>query len=328
MRWLLDRRLLFFGGKGGVGKTTCSSAFALAASRSGRHVLLVSTDPAHSTSDIFEQPLGSDARVIEPGLSAIEIDPARESARYVGRIKRDLEQMFTPEVVRQATRQIDLAASSPGLADVALFDRIVDLIVERDPRYDLIVFDTAPTGHTVQLLRLPDVMQTWIRALIKHRRALLEIDRAVDDSTRVSGSQPDPVLAALERRQERLKVLRACLFDRGTAFVLVTVPERLAIEETVRADSQLRDTGLDIAGLIINRVLPAGLEGAFFRSRQAQEGRHLDEIDRRFGGLPRTIVRLLPSDVSGLDALALISRQLQGEDARDVSLKPVTHTKR
>src|SRR6516162_8390953 len=99
MRRLLDHRLLFFGGKGGVGKTTCSAAFALAASRSGHHVLLVSIDPAHSTADIFEQPIGGDARVIEPGLSAVEIDPERESARYLDRIKRDLGEMFPPAIV-------------------------------------------------------------------------------------------------------------------------------------------------------------------------------------------------------------------------------------
>ena len=174
---LLDRQVVFFGGKGGVGKTTCSSAFALAASRRGQRVLLVSTDPAHSTSDIFERKIGHDEREIEPRLWAIEIDARRESTRYVDEVKRDIERMFAPAVIRQAYRQIDMAAASPGLAEVALLDRMIDLIVEREARYDLIVFDTAPTGHTVQLLRMPEVMDTWIRALVKHRRALLEIDR-------------------------------------------------------------------------------------------------------------------------------------------------------
>src|SRR5438093_7927951 len=177
---LLDRQVVFFGGKGGVGKTTCSSAFALAASRRGRRVLLVSTDPAHSTSDIFERRIGPDEREVEAGLWAVEIDAAREAARYVGEVKRDIERMFAPAVIRQAHRQIDLAAASPGLAEVALLDRMIDLIVEREAHYDAIVFDTAPTGHTVQLLRMPEVMETWIQALVKHRRAILEIDRGTD----------------------------------------------------------------------------------------------------------------------------------------------------
>jgi arsenite-transporting ATPase len=310
---LLDRQILFFGGKGGVGKTTCSSAFALKASAQGRRVLLVSTDPAHSISDIFEQPVGPDEREIQPRLWAIEIDALRESAKYVREVKQDIERMFAPTVIRQAYRQIDMAAASPGLADVALLDRMVDLIVQRESRYDLIVFDTAPTGHTVQLLRMPEVMDTWIRALVKHRRALLEIDRGVDrgDSTEATS---DPVVAALERRHERLKILRSRVLDRSsTSFVLVTIPERLAIEETARAAELFAGTGLDIGALIVNRILPDGLEGEFYRARKAQEVQYLGEIARRFARLERAEVRQLSHDVYGLESLTLISRQLVGD---------------
>jgi arsenite-transporting ATPase len=311
---LLDRQIVFFGGKGGVGKTTCSSAFALAASRRGQRVLLVSTDPAHSTSDIFERKIGHDEREIEPRLWAIEIDALRESARYVGEVKRDIERMFAPAVIRQAYRQIDMAAASPGLAEVALLDRMIDLIVEREARYDLIVFDTAPTGHTVQLLRMPEVMETWIRALVKHRRALLEIDRGSErqDAAPVRGPA-DPVLAALERRQQRLKLLRDRVFDRaGTSFVLVTIPERLAIEETARAAELLSATGMDVGALIVNRVLPDDLEGEFYRARKAQEAQYLQEIAKRFTRVRRADVRQLPHDVYGLASLTLISEQLLG----------------
>ena len=309
---LLDRQVVFFGGKGGVGKTTCSAAFALAASRRGQRVLLVSTDPAHSTSDIFERTIGPDEREIEPRLWAIEIDAGRESTRYVAEVKRDIERMFAPAVIRQAYRQIDLAAASPGLAEVALLDRMIDLIVEREARYDLIVFDTAPTGHTVQLLRMPEVMDTWIRALVKHRRALLEIDRGSDRQQHEAASgAADPVLTALERRQQRLKLLRDRVFDRGsTSFVLVTIPERLAIEETARTAELLSATGMDVGGLIVNRVLPDALEGEFYRARKAQEALYLKEIARRFPRVPRTDVRQSPHDVYGLASLTLISDQL------------------
>ena len=116
---LFDRRVVFFGGKGGVGKTTCSAAFALAASERGRRVLLVSTDPAHSTADIFEQPIGAEPRRLTSTLSAMEIDADQESARYIEQVKRDIEKIFSPTVVQRARRQIDLAAASPGLAEVA-----------------------------------------------------------------------------------------------------------------------------------------------------------------------------------------------------------------
>jgi arsenite-transporting ATPase len=310
---LLDRQVVFFGGKGGVGKTTCSSAFALAASRRGQRVLLVSTDPAHSTSDIFERRIGPDEIELEPRLWAIEIDAVRESARYVGEVKRDIERMFAPSVIRQAHRQIDMAAASPGLAEVALLDRIIDLIVERQTRYDLIVFDTAPTGHTVQLLRMPEVMDTWIRALVKHRRALLEIDRGMENQNEDGAAPVDPVLAALERRHERLKVMRARLLDRSnTSFVFVTTAERLAIEETARAAGLLADTGIDVGALVVNRILPDDLEGEFYRSRKAQEAQYLQEIARRFSRVRRADVRQLPHDVYGLASLTTISEQLLG----------------
>lgn len=307
---LLDRQIVFFGGKGGVGKTTCSSAFALAASRRGQRVLLVSTDPAHSTSDIFDRPIGPRERELSPSLSAIEIDGEREAARYVDGVKRDIQRMFSPNVVRQAQRQIEMAAASPGLIEVALLDRIIELVVERGQVFDLIVFDTAPTGHTLQLLRMPDAMTTWIQALVRHRRAVVEIDRGAEQ-TRKEAEDADPVLAALSRRHERLGRLRDTLLDRSRAsFALVTIPERLAIEETARAHVQLVETGVDVGGLIVNQVLPDLVEGDFLRSRKAQEATYLEEIEQRFRKLPRVRVRQLPRDVYGLDSLESVASQI------------------
>src|SRR5262249_13426601 len=208
-------------------------------------------------------------------------------------VKRDIERIFSAGVVRQAHRQIEMASASPGLSEVALIDRIIDLIVDRERSYDLIVFDTAPTGHTLQLLRMPDAMTTWIQALLRHRRALLEIDRGGDETPQTA-PESDPVVAALERRHERLRLLHESIVDRGrTSFVLVTIPERLSIEETVRSAALLTETHVDVGGLVVNRVLPEGLEGEFYRSRKAQEASYLDEIDRRFGSLRRVRVQQL-----------------------------------
>jgi arsenite-transporting ATPase len=307
---LLDQHVLFFGGKGGVGKTTCSAAFALGASRRGARVLLVSTDPAHSTSDIFETTIGQHERELVKGLTAIEIDGDAEAARYVSAVTRDIERMFSPGVVRQAQRQIEMAAASPGLVEVALLDRIVDLVVDRGSVYDLIVFDTAPTGHTVQLLRMPDAIRTWIQALVKHRRAVLDIDRVRDQDTQ-TGVGADPVLGALERRRTRIDQLHTMLTNRRrTSFILVTAPERIVIDETARAAEQLLDTGVDVGGVIVNRVLPEGLTGEFYAARKAQERGYLAEVDRRFPRLPRVRVQQLPTDVHGLESLGLIASQL------------------
>src|SRR5438132_1199126 len=180
MRALLRKRILFFGGKGGVGKTTCASAVALAASREGKRVLLVSTDPAHSTSDIFQTPFGAEEREIYPGLHGLEIDASLEARRYIDNAKAGIARMFSHAVAKEAERQIELASAMPGVEEVALFDRLGDLIIDRFDSYDLLVFDTAPTGHTLRLLRMPELVSAWITALSKRRRALLSLNQDID----------------------------------------------------------------------------------------------------------------------------------------------------
>jgi arsenite/tail-anchored protein-transporting ATPase len=299
---LLARRVLFFGGKGGVGKTTCASAMALAASRAGRRVLLVSTDPAHSTSDLFERPIGPEPVELLPGLTGLEIDGGFESKRYVAKVKDHINSLFGPHILKEASRQIDLAASMPGAAEVALFDRMGELIRGEDTRFDLIIFDTAPTGHTLRLIQMPELMEAWIRALSRSRQAMLGADQ--DDSN-------DPIMRSLSDRLERLREFRGRLLSpRATAFVLVLVPERLPIEETARAIDQLAEAGVNVGGLVVNRVLPDSSPDPFLRSRRQQEQVYLDEIARRFGRHPMVHLPQLPSDVHGLTTLGEIAARL------------------
>lgn len=307
MRSLLDKKVLFFGGKGGVGKTTSASAMALAASGAGKRVLLVSTDPAHSTSDIFERPIGPEAVPLLPNLHALEIDGEFESKRYVATVKEQIRGLFGPHIMKEAARQIDLAASMPGAEEMALFDRIGGLIRGEDDRFDLIIFDTAPTGHTLRLIRMPELMEAWIRALSRSRHAMLGIEQ--DDKT-------DPVMISLTQRLEHLREFRARLLSpRISAFVLVLVAERLPIEETARAIDQLADAGVTIGGLVVNRVLPATSPDPFLRARHEQEQIYLDEIDRRFA--KHTLVRVpqLPSDVHGVATLERLAGLLVPERA-------------
>ncbi|MBP7777338.1 MAG: ArsA family ATPase [Acidobacteria bacterium] len=302
MQGLLDREVLFFGGKGGVGKTTCAAAMALAASRAGRKVLLVSTDPAHSTSDIFERKIGADPTELLPNLWGLEIDAATESARYVSEVKDRVRALFGHSILKEAYKQIDLAASMPGAEEVALVDRMGGLILGDDTRFNLIVFDTAPTGHTLRLVRMPELMDAWIRALTRSRRAMLGVEG--DD-------QEDPILLSLRARFERLQGLRARLTSgRTCAFVLVLIPERLPIEETARALTQLDDTGVRIGGLVVNRVLPRETADAFLLARRAQEQVYLDEIASRFASRPRLYLPQYPRDVYGLASLGPVAEAL------------------
>lgn len=303
MRALSDRKVLFFGGKGGVGKTTCAAAAALSASRRGKRVLLISTDPAHSTSDIFEAPFTSEEREILPGLSGLEIDAGLEIRRYVERVKGQISSLFSAATLKKAEGQIELAATMPGAESVALFDRMTELMIDRKDVYDLLVFDTAPTGHTLRLLQSPELLVTWVTALTKARKAMLP----------EKADEPDPVLAALERRQDRLQEVRALMMrEAATAFVLVTIPERLPIEEAVRSLEILSDAGIHVGEVVVNRVLPPHASGEFYESRRLQEAIYLEEIDRRFASLPRLRVPQLDSDIHGLKSLERISELLQG----------------
>jgi arsenite-transporting ATPase len=302
LQQLLDKRVLFFGGKGGVGKTTCASAMALAASRAGKRVLLVSTDPAHSTADIFERPIGPEPVELLPNLHGLEIDGAFESARYVAEVKEHIKGIFGDNILKEANRQIDLAASMPGAEEMALFHRVGALIRGEDSRFDLIVFDTAPTGHTLRLIRMPELMEAWIRALSRSRHAMLGIEQ--DDAT-------DPVMLSLAERLEHLREFRARLLSqRISAFILVLVAERLPIEETARAIEQLRDAGVNVGALVVNRVLPVTSPDPFLRSRHEQEQVYLDEITRRFASHLRVTVPQLPSDVHGVGTLERIAGML------------------
>jgi len=311
MRDLFKKRILFFGGKGGVGKTTCASAMALARAKEGKRVLLVSTDPAHSTSDIFEKPFSREEREIYPGLTGIEIDADFEARRYIDGVKEQIAKLFSSSILKEAERQIELASTMPGVEEVALFDRMGELMVTHMDSYDLVVFDTAPTGHTMRLLRMPELMASWIEALSKRRRNLMKFGQNIEQA----GSEPDPILATLERRKEKLEGVRARLMQHNfTGFVLVLVPERLPIEESARTAESLRDANVNVCGILVNRVLPDDLEGDFYLARRRQEQTYREEIRRRFAGYPLMWIPQFETDVYGLKNLERISEMLARPD--------------
>ena len=298
---LTARRTVFFGGKGGVGKTTCAAVAAVAAARHGRRVLLISTDPAHSTSDILGTPLGDNPRPVMPRLDAVEIDPTREARRYLDDVRVRVSRLFSPSVARQAGRHLDIAADTPGLEETATLERLIALIGARD-RYDLTIVDTAPSGHTLRLLRLPETMTTWISALARARTA-----------AQGETGEPDALRTALDERLARLQALRAHLTDRhATAFVLVLTPERLAIEETSRAATELEAIGIAVGAVVVNRVLPASVTGDFFDARRRQEEQYLTEIDSRLKRFSRVRLPQLPSDVHQIAQLEALATTLAG----------------
>ena len=305
---LLDRRIVFFGGKGGVGKTTLAAAFAIHSGERGIRTLLVSTDTAHSTSDILETVLGPEPRRVTGECWAVEIDPGHETDRYISDVKRRIAGTIAPRLVHEVERQIDIARVSPGAEEAAVFERFTRIIEELRDDFGCIFFDTAPTGQTLRLLSLPELMATWISGLIGRRKKVNMLARMWRNVAGASAvgvlAEDDPVLSALEERRDRFLRTREILTDRHqTAFVFVLTPERLPILETRKAVAVLSRYGIPVSAILVNRVLPFDADGEFLERRRERESEYLGRIDEAFSGFPICRIPLDDQDVVGVAAL-------------------------
>jgi arsenite-transporting ATPase len=300
-------RVVFLGGKGGVGKTTLAGAIAVGAADRGARTLLVSTDPAHSTGDLFETPLSDVPTEVMARLWAVEIDPVAAADRYVADVKARIAEVTPPRLVAEVERQIDIARVTPGAEEAALFDRFARIMEEDGAGYDRIVFDTAPLGHTLRLLALPEQLDAWMSGLITRRSQVAVLGRMwqrVAGTVRAGEERPDPILASLEARRARFARARATLTDPAeTRFVFVLIAERLPVLETERAIRTLEKYRIPVGGLIVNRLLPGSAEGAFLARRREREQAYLRDIARRFARYPVHHVALREADVIGIPAL-------------------------
>ncbi|BES72314.1 TRC40/GET3/ArsA family transport-energizing ATPase [Marinobacter nanhaiticus D15-8W] len=326
-----SKRLLMVGGKGGVGKTTVSAALAVAAAEAGRRVLLVSTDPAHSLADAFDRAIGGMPTTLWPNLTALELDPDTEVDAYLERVFGQMRRYVGPDQVNELQRQLRLSSQSPGAQEAALLERMSRLIGESEKDYDLLIFDTAPTGHTLRLLSLPEVMAAWTDGLLKHNKRSEKLGKALAHLTpgrSVDNPLTDPKEHALEDMDPRSRELtetllaRQRLFQRTrrvlnnaehTAFLFVLTPERLPILETERAVNSLRGASVPVAGAIVNRLLPDNEDSRFWAHRRERQQRHLDDIDQRLGTMPQLRLPLLEDDIQGLDNLLAFSRHLMSK---------------
>jgi arsenite-transporting ATPase len=245
-------QILFFGGKGGVGKTTCSAAVALAlAERRPGRVLLISTDPAHSVADVLEVPLGDDERPVPgapEGLRARELDAGRAFAKWRERYGDKVDEAagaFVPDI---GGVQDLLDLTPPGIDELIAVSSLLDAVFGdgRAPAYDLVVVDTAPTGHALRLLEMPALALSWDRYLLS---LLLKYREAVGLGALAQE------LVALSRSLKRLEAL---LRDPARArFVAVTRAAELPRRETVRLLRALKGLGIAVPAVVVNAVPPA-----------------------------------------------------------------------
>lgn len=314
----LRRRVLFVGGKGGVGKTSLASALAVARARAGERVLVVSTDPAHNLGHLWERAVGDrPVRLLDldPGaVEGVEIDPQATILRHLAAVEETMLRLLPERQHRAARAHLLRAKDAPGSHESAVLERIAELAQLGQEDYDAVIFDTAPSGHTLRLLALPGQLAGWTDTLLRNR------DRSERFSAAMRGltGRDDPEATAqaelrrsLQRRRDRFDALQQTIADpRRSGFVIVFTAEALPVAETLEVVDGLRALQVDVAALIANRRSPHDA-GGLLRTRRAAEDTHLAHVRRRLPGLAPIEVPLVAGELTGPAALAHLADLLE-----------------
>jgi arsenite-transporting ATPase len=295
-------RLVLYTGKGGVGKTTTAAATAAFAAERGRRVLVASADAAHSLGDVFGERLGPAPRALGPRLDAVEVDARRETERHWGSIRDYLSQLFRHQGIEDIVA--DELALLPGAEELTTL-LAVDAWA-RSGGYDFVVVDCAPTGAALRLLTLPELARAGLRLVLRIQRALASV---VTPLARSLVAVPLPGAEVFRDTEHlifrRLAGLRALLGDKRTSVRLVVTPERMVIDEALRARTDLALFELGCDAVVMNRLLPDGAAGeAYFRDWARLQAERLAEVETRFAPLPVLRAPLQEDEVIGLPLLA------------------------
>ena len=291
-------KLILFGGKGGVGKTTCAASTALYLAKNFK-TLLISTDPAHSVADSLGLKIGDEIKEVEgiKNLSALEISAEKALSKFKIEYEDEIKKIFdTSTYLDQEDIDSLLALPVPGIDEVMGFKTIVDLIEEG--KFDKYIVDTAPTGHALRLLTLPELLDDWIKVMAKMRwKYRYMVERFAG---RYKPDEADDFLLSMKKTVKRIENL---LKDQQRCeFIVITIPESMAILETERLINNLSKYGINVRQLVINNVLESTGCG-FCRERKKEQEKYINQIGGKFSNLGITITPLQPREVKGIDAL-------------------------
>jgi len=279
----IETKAIFFTGKGGVGKTTISCIAALYLSRQGFKTLLVTTDPAAHIGQVLDVKVGSQPAEIARDLYAVMIDQEEAFKQYKEKILNEAKGKYSDDMLAAMEEELN----SPCTEEMAAFDKFAQFIESKD--YDVIVFDTAPTGHTLRLLDLPFDYAKQVEMMIS------------------TGADTDAKEVAQRRFKEMIRMLR----DKShTVFSLVLYPESTPITESYRAMLDLKKAGIETQVVVANMILPEEVcVNDFFKNRRKMQMKYLKEIKERFN-LPVLQFPLMEAELKGLQRLGVAVQEI------------------
>jgi arsenite-transporting ATPase len=295
-------KYIFFGGKGGVGKTVMAGAAALWSAKQGKKTLLASTNPVHSLSNMFEQDvLGKAVSVCdEQNCYALEID-TRDT---IERSKREIREKINwflkfADITTSAEEFIESATMNPAFEESAMFENMMDIMFKDE--YDFYIFDTAPTANARRLLGMSKVYGLWVDKMLKSREEAKSLRELLSFSKK---DEKDPLLDYLLGFKDRMAHAKELLTDDAlTAFFFVTLPESLPIAVITRFINWFYEFGIPVGGVLVNGVIPkeqVSQDAAeFVQNRIKMQDEHMEQIWKTFGDKVRSIVPLFETEVKG-----------------------------
>lgn len=310
-------RIIIFTGKGGVGKTSIASAHALKASQNGMKTLIVSTDMAHNLKDIFMKDIGKEYSEIANNLYALEIDPNHEMNNNYGNMFKAFKNMM-PETSLENENLLEDMVVFPGIEELFSLIKIKE-IYEKNI-FDLIVVDCAPTGETLSLLKFPELLSWYIEKLFPIGKVALKVLRPISKAAFKIEMPDKHALNDIEKLYVSLCELQSLLKNRNVCSIrLVTIPEKMVVEETKRNYMYLNLYNFNVDGIYINRIMPAEIENNFFDEWKKIQGEYIEKLNEVFLDMPTYKVRWYEIDINGFEGLQrIINDSLEDENIFNV----------
>jgi arsenite-transporting ATPase len=303
-----DRRYIMYGGKGGLGKTTFSAATAYYLAKKGKRVLVFSVDPQASLTDIFERDIFGQGNIeIIPNLFAREVDADRRIKDYQEEIRQKIRAMYgIKKIPEEIESYIKASSAEPAMEESAIFDAVVDIVVEGD--FDYYIYDLVPLGHALYYLSMAAVYDAWLEKITGLREQMREYDKAIATMKREKTTQEDEIYTELMYIKDRIGASSKIMTDtKKTAFFFVLTPEEMTIVDTEKAAKLFAKYDVPLAGYVVNRVINRDLLKenipAYLRNRIAMQEGALDLIDNTFGASVLSRVPEFDSEIKGLNTI-------------------------